>query len=164
MTVRIKWRVCFRLRDLLAKAHNLLAFYIECGYTVEFNYMSTLAATLSDALHLAVVERFEGNTDFIANAAELAPDKLIRSGGVRRIVEANMPAIFYRTGKGRAALVGSSANGNHVIPLLVQIQIDRIRGVVTNIDTNLLHHDHCLFVERARSLGSCRTNGKVTIK
>ena len=73
--------------------------------------------------------------NLIPHAAELAHDELFRTLCIRRIVEADVEALAYLAGKRRTRLVGTTADGNHIVPCFVQVDVHALGRVSGEIDT-----------------------------
>ncbi len=96
---------------------------------------------------------FEDELDFVADAAEGVDEFFALSLCVRRVFEAPVVAI-YLAGKGRARLVGVSANGDHGVDPRVEELVEVLGSVSGYVDADFLHDLYGLWMHVARGLGS----------
>src|SRR5690554_7263324 len=101
------------------------------------------------------VKFVEGGFDLVAHADEFAPDECFGTGGVRRVVEAHVQAGFDFAQKGGTGFVGASANGDYVIPPVVEILGYRIGGMSADGDADFCHGLNGFGVEFAAGFGAC---------
>ena len=102
--------------------------------------------------------------NLIAYATEFAFDKFGRTHGVARVVEADVQAFFHFPDKCRAHFVGAAANGNHVIPLVVEVFIHLVGCVVADINTDFSHRFYRSGIQFPRCFRSGGTNRDTRIE
>lgn len=94
---------------------------------------------------------------FVAYTVEFRIDEFRRADGVRRVVETDVQAFAHFAGECRTTFVGTAANGDDIIPFLVEVGVDVGRNVVADVDTRFLHY---FYGFRIDLLGRFRTTRK----
>lgn len=107
-------------------------------------------------LDFSNIETGKAILDFIAYTAELRIDKLRRTHRVRRIVETDVKTLPYPAAECRTTLVGTAADSDYIVPLLVQIRVDVRRNMAADVDAHFLHHLYRLGIYLCSRLGTTR--------